>query len=164
MEKALARQAPASRTTRWIRGIEALAIVLIIAALSLFVSGQRTMAASTYCGLHGTSSSIGGTFIYTDLAAYGDPGCNGTRTRLFFHRAATSPSTTLAYIGFEPSIGLRAWDCGNTYYVWAYGPGNVPSIGLFGQWSGSNSCGFQGDQYAKFVKSGYNDVWVYAYW
>lgn len=118
----------------------------------------------TYCGLHGTASTIGGTGIFTDLAAYGDPGCTGTRARQFYHRAGTSPSTALAYIGFEPSVGLRAWDCGTQYYGWTYGVGGVASIGLYGQWSGSNSCGFQGDQHAKFVKSGYSDVWIYTYW
>jgi len=164
VERQPIRAAPASSIRRWVRGTGVLAIVSILAALALFAGEERTMAASTYCGLHGTVSTIGGTGIFTDLAAYGDPGCTGTRTRQFYHRAGTSPSTTLAYIGFEPSVGLRAWDCGAQYYGWTYGVGGVASIRLYGQWSGSNSCGFQGDQYAKFVKSGYSDVWVYAYW
>lgn len=163
MHRLLARDRQSPRTARLLRTIDAVAIMLMLVGLSLVVNEQPTRAASTYCGVHGSVSSIGGTGIYSDLMAYGDSGCTGTRSRQFYHRAATSPSTTLAYIGYEPSVGLRAWDCGTQYYGWTYGLGGVSSNNLYGQWSSSNSCGFQGDQNTKFVKSGYSDVWIYAY-
>jgi hypothetical protein len=76
--------------------------------------------------------------------------------------AVTYPATNIDFIGFEPSVGVREWDCGGQVYGGYGGAGGVPGIEAWSEWvTGYNTCSFQADQNVKFVKSGYSDFWQY---
>lgn len=92
------------------------------------------------------SSSIGGTYIDTQIEAYGDPGCSGTYNRAFNH---FSGATAVIDIYFWPSIGTRAWSCGNLSY--SHTGGATANILVdYGPSVGSSSCVLQADQWTRY--------------
>lgn len=136
--------------------------VVLIAAAIVSVWPRGASAASTYCGSGSPTSeivgSIGGTSIYTLIDAYGDPGCSGTFNRQFYHY---SGAASVIDIYFWPTIGTRAWSCGSLSY--SHTGGATTNILVdYGPWIGSSACGFQADQWTRYVKSGYNDVYMYT--
>lgn len=136
--------------------------LVLLAAAAVSAWPREASAATTYCGTGSPSSyiagSIGGTSISTQIDAYGDPGCSGTFNRAFNH---SSSAGAVIDIYFWPDIGTRAWSCGSLAY---YHTGGATANVLidYGPWVGSSACGFQADQWTRYVKSGYTDVYIYT--
>lgn len=89
-------------------------ILPLVGAIAVASSSATSSAAAVNCSAHfGTTGRFGTVELFNYITAYGDPACTGSRYRAFEYVAATYPATTVDYIGFEPSIGFRSWDCGN---------------------------------------------------
>lgn len=149
-----------------LRSILVSGVVLSVMAGALLAarSPSTSNAAAVNCGSHWASSGwFGSIELISYITAYGDPACSGSRYRAFEYVAVTYPATYIDWIGFEQSIGVRAWECGTQKYGGYGGAGNVPGIAAWADWSefGYSSCGHQADQNVKFAEAGYPDVWRY---
>jgi len=137
-------------------------IMLPVVATTIALWPNEAEASANCSSHYGTTGHFGSIDLYNYLTGFGDPACTGSRYRAMEYIAVTYPATNIDFIGFEPSVGVREWDCGGQVYGGYGGAGGVPGIEAWSEWvTGYNTCSFQADQNVKFVKSGYSDFWQY---
>lgn len=135
-----------------------------VAGLTAIAWPREVSAAQVYCGSVQNHGVVSGVTVRSIIDATADPACwSGSRARLFDHVASPSPYTVLDYIGYEPSIGYRQWNCGVLFASGTPNATNAPWLVILGNWMSSSTCGFQADQNVKFTEGG-DTTWEYINW